>query len=266
VTGALQDDMALLLSAVEAGAKIAREFYARGARVWDKAEGKGPVTEADLAVNALLKERLQGARPDYGWLSEETVDDTGRLTAKKTWIVDPIDGTRAFIRGRPQWTVCGALTENGVPVAGAVVNPLMEEVFAASLGGGAHLNGRPIHVSACTVLEHARLMGPKDFYTHPSWPERWPASIQLDNPNSIAYRLCLVASGARDGSVRVFSCHEWDVAAADLIVREAGGIMTGLDGEMLIYNQPSPILRGYVAAGPGLYSELKRRVDQRSRA
>jgi myo-inositol-1(or 4)-monophosphatase len=87
--------------------------------------------------------------------------------------------------------------------------------------------------------------------------------MSLDNPNSIAYRLCLVASGARDGTVRVFSCHEWDVAAADIIVREAGGQMTGLDGDALVYNKPNPILRGYIAAGPGLYSELKRRVDQR---
>ena len=103
----LQDDLALLLSAVGAGAEIAREFYVKGARVWDKDEGKGPVTEADLAVDALLKTRLHDARPSYGWLSEETVDDPVRLSAQRTWIVDPIDGTRAFIRQRPQWTVCG---------------------------------------------------------------------------------------------------------------------------------------------------------------
>lgn len=257
--------MALLLSAVEAGAEIAREFYVKGARVWDKDEGKGPVTEADLAVNALLKERLHDARPDYGWLSEETADDSARLNAQRAWIVDPIDGTRAFIRQRPQWTVCGALIENGTPIASAVVNPLTEEVFTASRGGGAGLNGRPIHVSACVSLDRARLMGPKEFYIHPSWPEPWPATMQIDNPSSIAYRLCLVASGARDGSVRVFSCHEWDVAAADLILREAGGIMTDLDGEMLVYNKPSPLQRGYIAACPGLYSELRRRVDQRGR-
>jgi myo-inositol-1(or 4)-monophosphatase len=258
--------MALLLSAIEAGAEIAREYYVKGARVWDKDGGKGPVTEADLAVNALLKERLHDARPDYGWLSEETADDSARLNARRTWIVDPIDGTRAFIRQRPQWTVCGALIDDGAPVAGAVANPLTEEVFTASLGGGAYLNGQPIRVSSCASLDHARLMGPKEFYTHPSWPEPWPPTMSLDNPNSIAYRLCLVASGARDGTVRAFSCHEWDVAAADLILREAGGVMTGLDGEMLVYNKPNPLLRGYIAAGPGLYSELKRRVDQRARA
>ena len=258
--------MALLMSAVEAGAEIAREFYVKGARAWDKAEGKGPVTEADLAVNVLLKERLHDARPNYGWLSEETADDSARLGAQRTWIVDPIDGTRAFIRQRPQWTVCGALTEDGVPVAGVVVNPMTEEVFTASRSGGAQLNGRPITVSSCNSLDGARLLGPREFYTHASWPEPWPPTVQLDNPNSIAYRLCLVASGARDGSIRVFSCHEWDVAAADVIVREAGGLMTGLDGERLVYNKSNPLLRGYIAAGPGLYSELKRRADQRPHA
>lgn len=199
----LQDDMALLQSAVEAGAEIARDYYVKGARAWDKEHG-GPVTEADLAVDALLKQRLHEARPDYGWLSEETVDDPARLETSKTWIVDPIDGTRAFIRQRPQWTVCGALIDNGVPIAGVVVNPITEEVYTASASGGARLNGEPIHVSNCGSLDHARLMGPKEFYAHPSWPEPWPATMSLDNPNSIAYRLCLVASGARDGTVRAF--------------------------------------------------------------
>ncbi len=191
---------------------------------------------------------------------------TRRESARRElWIVDPIDGTRAFIRQRPQWTVCGALIEHGRPIAGVIVNPMTEETFVASIGGGAQLNGEPLRASDCIALNHARLMGPKEFYTHSSWPEPWPETMVLDNPGSIAYRLCLIANGARDGSVRVFSCHEWDIAAGDLIVREAGGLMTGLDGEALLYNKPNPILRGYIAAGPGLYPELKRRVDQRAR-
>lgn len=262
---ALADDMALLQDAVEAGAEVARDYYIKGARAWDKAQGQ-PVTEADLAVDALLKQRLREARPDYGWLSEETADDPARTEARKAWIIDPIDGTRSFIRGRPQWTVCGALIDNGRPIAGVIVNPMTQEVFAAAAGAGARLNGEPIHVSDCATLDHARLMGPKEFYTHESWPQPWPQTMVLDNPGSIAYRLCLIASGARDGSVRVFSCHEWDIAAGDLIVREAGGLMTGLDGEALTYNKPTPILRGYIVAGPGLYPELKRRVDLRARA
>ena len=257
--------MALLLSAVEAGAKVARNFYYRGAHFWHKPDNKGPVTEADLAVDALLKERLRGARPDYGWLSEETADDVLRLRAERTWIIDPIDGTRAFICQRPQWTVCAALIEHGQPVAGVVANPITEEVFSAMAGSGAQSNGKAIQVSRCSSLEGARLMGSSEFYAHASWGEPWPATLILDNPNSIAYRLCLVASGARDASLRVFSCHEWDVAAADVIVREAGGLLTGLEGKELVYNKPNPLVRGYIAAGRGLYSELKRRVDLRAR-
>ena len=266
MTATLLQDLTLLKDAIEAGAEIARSYYLNGARVWDKGRGQGPVTQADLAVDALLQQRLREARPDYGWLSEETADDPARMKAARAWIVDPIDGTRSFIRQRPQWTVCGALIEHNKPVAGVVVNPMTNETFVASIGGGAELNGVAIHVSNPTSLERARLMGPKDFYAHPSWPEPWPETLILDNPGSIAYRLCLIASGARDGTVRSFSCHEWDVAAGDLIVREAGGLMTSLDGGPIGYNKPNPVLQGYIAAGPSLYPELKRRLDLRAGA
>ena len=149
-------------------------------------------------------------------------DDPARLQTARAWIIDPIDGTRAFIRGRPQWTVCGALIEAGRPRAGVVINPLTEEVFEATEGGGARRNGVPIHVSERSELSNATLIGTKEFYAHPSWPEAWPETLTFDNPSSIAYRLCLVAMGARDGAVRLFSCHEWDIAAAEIIVARGG--------------------------------------------
>ena len=261
VSFTLQDDMALLKSAMVEGAALARRYFETGAEFWNKRPGQ-PVTDADLAVDALLKERLCGPRPDYGWLSEEGHDDPARLETTKLWIIDPIDGTRAFIRRRPQWTVCGALIEGGRPRAGVVINPMTEEVFEAIEGSGACRNGIPIQVSSRTELDGATLIGTKEFYTHPSWPEPWPATLIFDNPNSIAYRLCLIAMGARDGAVRLFSCHEWDIAAAEIILLEAGGRMTRHDGSPLAYNQPSPIQKSFIAAGPDLYPELYRRAHK----
>jgi myo-inositol-1(or 4)-monophosphatase len=253
------NDFALLMSAMTEAAALARDYFTADPRAWEKRPGQ-PVTEADLAVDALLHERLCGARPDYGWLSEESRDDPARLAKRRLWIVDPIDGTRAFIRRRPHFTVCGALIEETQPRLAVVINPMTEEIFTAEAGRGARRNGEPISVAPTTSLGGARILGNKDFFELDRWGEPWPNDMSFDNPNSVAYRLCLIAAGERDAIVRLFTSHEWDVAAADLIVREAGGVVTEKDGRGLHYNQPQPRQTSVIAAGPGLYPEIYRRV------
>lgn len=254
----LESDLALLKAALDEAATIAIGHYERGAAVWAKPDSS-LVTEADLAVDALLKERLGAARPSYGWLSEETRDDPARLEATKLFIVDPIDGTRAFVKRKPHWTICAAVVDHGRPVAAVVINPLRGERFEAVIGRGARLNGELIEPPGRVELTGARLVGPAEAYRNRHGIEPWPA-IDRENFSSLAYRLCNVAAGWRDGAVSLSLSHEWDIAAAQLIVTEAGGFVTELDGMLPAFNKPRPITYGVVAAGQALYPEIYRRV------
>lgn len=239
-------------------AVLARNYFDGTYEVWKKSEGS-PVTEADKAVDALLKRRLTDARPDYGWLSEETEDTDARLSTPRQWIIDPIDGTRAFIKRQPFFTVCGALIEEGRPIAAVVINPAKQEVFTAQRGRGAVCNGKPARATQRAQLAGARMLGPKAMYGHVAWAEPWPEMI-IDNPNSIAYRLCLVGADMRDACLRLSPCHEWDVAAAHLFVEEAGGTVATHAGGTLTYNKPKPTIASVVAAGPNLIDEVLRRT------
>ncbi|MDE2183107.1 MAG: 3'(2'),5'-bisphosphate nucleotidase CysQ [Alphaproteobacteria bacterium] len=232
----------------EAGG-IVREIAARTSKTWSKADGS-PVTEADLAVNKYLSDNLRPARPDYAWLSEESEDDPARLTAKRVFVIDPIDGTVAFVKRRPHFTICAAVVEDGVPIAAAVYNPMLDENFTASAGGGAWLNGARLRVSDRTVLEGARILASRNVFEDVRWG--WP-ELERDNRNSAAYRLTLVAAGRYDATISLTAKHDWDVAAADLIAREAGGMVTTHRGEPLRYNRPTPVVASVVAAGPALH-------------
>jgi len=251
-----REDLTLLETAVRAAGEIARQYYGGDYKRWSK-EGGSPVTEADLAVDQYLKQTLLTARSAYGWLSEESADDPARLTAKRVFVVDPIDGTVAFLKQRPHFTICVAVVEDGRPRAAAVYNPIAEEFFAAQEGGGASLNGAPIHVSDRDVLAGARMLGPKSTFA-----EGWPP-MELTALSSIAYRIALVAAGRHDGMVSLSLKRDWDLAAADLIVHQAGGLLTGLDGETLIYNRPAPVQRASIAAGPKLQALLLEHLRQK---
>ena len=144
------EDLKLLEDTVREAGAIARKYYGGDYRQWSK-EGGSPVTEADLAVNKYLLDHLTAARPDYGWLSEENPDDPARLSRREVFVIDPIDGTVAFLKNRPHFTICAAVVQNGRPVAGVVYNPILEECFAARVGAGATLNGTPIQVSSAPV-------------------------------------------------------------------------------------------------------------------
>jgi myo-inositol-1(or 4)-monophosphatase len=247
-----ENDFALLGRVAREAGAIARDFAERAYQTWRKSDGS-PVTEADLAVNRFLNEKLRTARPDYAWLSEESEDDTARLSAKRTFVIDPIDGTNAFVKRLPHFTVCIGVVEDGRPVAGAVYNPMTDECFVAAKGEGAFLNGATIHVSERTELEGSRILAKNNVFDNPrfGWPE-----LVRDNRDSSAYRLVLVANGAFDGTVSLTLKHDWDIAAAEIIVEEAGGIVTTDKGQGFRYNQEAPVQANAIAAGPALHKQL----------
>jgi len=214
-------------------------------RQWIKGKSS-PVSEADIAVDALLRERLGGAFPGYGWLSEETEDDPRRLQADAVWIVDPIDGTRAYLDGRDDWVVSVALASGGRPRLAALFAPVTDEFFFAAIGEGATCNGVPIRVRPGVGLEDAKILGPKRFLG--SLAEIHPSVVPLPRVGSLALRLARVAQGQVDITVVSGNSHDWDLAAADLLVHEAGGALTDIDGKRLTYNCPHPVHALLVAA------------------
>ena len=243
-------DLRLLEETVRAAGAIALKYYGGDYKHWSK-EGGSPVTEADIAVNKFLCDRLTEARSDYGWLSEESADDPARLTKAKVFVIDPIDGTIAFVKNRPHFTVCAAIVAEGRPCCGVVFNPAIDELYAARVGNGASRNGTPIHVGARQELEDAAMLGPRAELTQAPWP---PMHVQ--NRNSVAYRLVLVADGSADASVSLTPKRDWDLAAADIILQEAGGRLTDVTGALMIYNRPVTKQVSLVAANPQLSNEI----------
>lgn len=257
------DDLALLQSTVREAGKIARSFFGGEYKRWDKSKGN-PVTEADLAVDRFLRDALCAARPGYGWLSEETEDNTDRLSLRDVFVVDPIDGTVAFMKGKPHFTISVAIVRDGQPVVGTVFNPILDEMYAAREGCGAAMNEAPIHVSAQATVEGCRMVADAPMFRHPAWntpPNRpWPEDMHIENRNSIAYRLALVAAGQWDAMLALSSKREWDVAAGDLILTEAGGIVSTHEGTRLRYNCAETLLPSILGANPVLHARLLERV------
>jgi myo-inositol-1(or 4)-monophosphatase len=248
-------------SAVEAGGAIALGYFQGTHRRWEKGPGQ-IVTEADIAVDRHLREALGGLMPDAGWLSEETADDGSRLTCRRAWLVDPIDGTRSFAAGKPEFTICAALVEDGRPVLGVVLNPATGELFHATAGGGAHLGGRPIRTRGPAGIEGARI-GISSTERH---RELLAAALPGAEPiaiGSLAYKLVLIAAGRLDGYVSRRRAHDWDIAAAELIMAEAGAVLTDATGAAIAYTQAEPWRQGLIAAGPALHAELRRRLSDR---
>jgi myo-inositol-1(or 4)-monophosphatase len=254
----LDADLALILEAAHEAGRLAHELRARGLDVQYKA-GNSPVTNADLAADALLRQRLGAARPDYGWLSEETADDPARLDRRRLFVVDPIDGTRAFLNDRPWWAVSIAVIEDQRPVAGVVYAPEVGETYAAGAGRGATRNGAPIAPSGVCAVEGCAMTGDPRVFSHDGWPIPWP-EMRIEQRNSTAYRMCLVAAGEFDAAVAPFPKHDWDVAAADLIASEAGCYVGDHAGLPFRYNGPSPIQKSLICTAPGLAPLILERV------
>lgn len=254
----MTEDLALIREAALAAGKLALDYRARGLTTQWK-PGNSPVTDGDLAVDALLRETLLVARPDYGWLSEETADNPDRLSKSRLFIVDPIDGTQAYMKGKPWFSVCIAVVEDGRPTAGVVFAPDLDEIYEASLGGAARLNGQRIHVSDRATLEGCAILSDAQMLAHPAWTNPWP-DMEVASRNSVAYRMALVAAGTFDAALALSSKQEWDIAAADLICSEAGGRVTDHKDRTFRYNRPNPRQSSLVCAGPALHPLLIERV------
>lgn len=229
----------------EAGA-LARRAFGTRVRTWLK-EHNSPVSETDIAVNDLLKERLTALAPEAGWLSEESEDNPARLDATRVWIVDPIDGTRAFISGRPDWTISVALVEARRPLLAALYAPVSAEFFRAAARAGATCNGAPIAATAGDAIADARLAGPKGLLDRLATSA--PGFTVLPRIHSLALRLARVADGTLDAAFASGTSRDWDLAAADLLVHEAGGVLTTLGGTTPAYNSASTVHGTLVAAG-----------------
>ncbi len=226
----------LLASAAREAGAVAFEYFRPGARTSARVEtkaGGSPVTAADLAADSLLKRRLRDALPEAGWLSEETVDDFERLARRSLIVVDPIDGTRAFVNGDPRWAVSAALIMDGRPIAGVVHAPALDETYAVARGGGATINGAPLAAAAGWPPRAAA--GPKPIVQAMAAKLGSPVEITPRVP-SLAYRLCMAARGAVDFAIAAENSHDWDIAAADLMLEEAGARLIDASGERLIYN------------------------------
>lgn len=254
-----EDDLNLILDAAQEAGDLARTLRREGLEIEYKEDDGTPVTNADLAADRLLTERLRAARPEYGWLSEETADDRERLNHRRIFVVDPIDGTRAFLNDRPWWSVAIAVVEDGRPVAGVVYAPEREETYAARIGAGATLNGALIRPSAACALEDCGMVGDPLVFSHWSWPQAWP-DMRIEQRSSTAYRMCLVAAGEFDAAVAPVRKADWDVAAGDLIAREAGCFVGDHTGEGFRYNRARPSQASLICCTPALRPLILERV------
>jgi myo-inositol-1(or 4)-monophosphatase len=249
----LARDTALLKQTVREAGALARSMFRTELKNWTKG-ASSPVSEADIAVNDLLENRLRSATPDYGWLSEESVDDETRLGKRLVWIVDPIDGTRAYLAGREDWCVSVALVEDAAPVLAAVFAPVSDEFFFAVRGEGATLNGARVHATSGTQLDFPRIAGPKPLVER---LHRGPGDISLyPRIGSLALRLCRVAEGRLDAAFAGGQSRDWDLAAANLIVQEADGNMTALSGDTILYNRREVVHGVLVAAGRARHESI----------
>ena len=254
------DDLALLIDAAHDAGAILREFFTRGSKAWEKPGSAGPVTEADMAANAALHDRLTAARPGYGWLSEEGPEDQGRSAAARAFVVDPLDGTRAFIEGDHSWSLALAAVDDGQVSAAVVYLPMRDRLYAAARGKGATLNGQELSVRARDVLDGATVLSSRATFEPWHWREARVPEVRRQFRSSLAYRLSLVAEGRYDAMLRLRPAREWDVAAGSLLVEEAGGRITDRKGAGLRFNQPDPVFNGLIAATPRLQEDILSRL------
>lgn len=257
------NDVELICDAALEAGRLALALRDRGLVISYKADGS-PVTNGDLAVDDLLKRKLGAARPDYGWMSEESADNAERLRRRRVFIVDPVDGTSAYLGGKPWFVVCIAVVEAGRPVAAAIYAPATKELYQAVEGGGALCNGQPMSASAATTLNACHMLGDASWFKRPCSGRTWP-QMQVERRNAIAYRMALVGAGGFDAAVSPGWKHDWDLAAGDLIAREAGARVTDTQGRKLVFNTAQARNLGMICAAPALHPLILQRtapIDQ----
>jgi myo-inositol-1(or 4)-monophosphatase len=244
------------MAALAAGEILRRHYSDRGFKIDHKGKDN-PVTTADFEADHRLKEILHGGFPEYGWLSEETADDGVRLRHERVWIVDPLDGTKEFIKGIPEFVVAIALAERGVPVVGVTYNPIRNELFSCARGTGVLLDGAPARVTTLDTLTNARVLASRSETSRGEW-KAYENLIKVDAIGSVAYKLALVAAGQADATFTLTPKSEWDIASGTALVGEAGGRVTDLDGREIRFNQASVKLKGFVASNGLLHDAIER--------
>ncbi|MDJ0640083.1 MAG: 3'(2'),5'-bisphosphate nucleotidase CysQ [Paracoccaceae bacterium] len=252
-------DLGLLEMVAREAGEIARKYWRADPKVWDKGSND-PVSEADLAVDRHLRERLMAARPDYGWLSEETEDDpAARKSARRVFIVDPIDGTRSFVAGEKTWAHSLAVVEGGRVRAACVFLPVREKLYLAAKGAGASLNGARLTVSGREQVDGATVLSPKVSFREEYWQDGVPPVKRHFRP-SLAYRMALIGEGRFDAMLTLRPAWEWDIAAGALIAEEAGATVTDRNGRVLRFNSRERQTAGVVAANTELHGALSKRL------
>lgn len=252
----LQSDLDLLSAAAEEAGQVALRYWRGSPRSWDKAGGAGPVSEADLAVNDALRERLMAARPEYGWLSEEGPDDPDRIAARTVFIIDPIDGTRAYLAGEEGFSLSLAVVAGGRAIAGLVHLPAQGVTYTATEGGPALRNGTPIRVSEPSGIDGATVLTSRASMDPAHWVQGKVPAMQRKFRPSIAWRLCLVAEGRYDSVMTLTRSWDWDIAAGALIAERAGAVVSDRTGRPLRFNAADPRNAGMIAAAAPLHSAV----------
>jgi myo-inositol-1(or 4)-monophosphatase len=253
VTPFARECQVAVAAAREAGA-IIRKYYEGEIASREKGE-RGPVTAADLEANQIIHTHVSAAFPADGWLSEETADSTDRLAKRRVWVVDPLDGTKEFIQHIPEFCVCIALVEAGTPVVAVEYNPAADRLYVATRGAGTTVNGAAVRVSATARVADAVVLASRSEDKRGEWDPFKP-HCRVTLTGSVAFKLAELASGNGDATFTLTPKNEWDICAGTLLVQEAGGTVTGLEGEPLVFNQPSPLRPGMIASNGVLHDGL----------
>ncbi len=247
-------DLDRIREALERAGKILMAHSARGVTARMK-KGDDPVTEADLETDAALKAILP--QPGDGWLSEETADDASRLDCSRVWVVDPLDGTREFVQGIPEWCCSIGLVEDGLPTAGGIYNPATDQMIVGAIGFGVTLNGKPSPISSAETLEGALVLGSRSEEKRGEWDAFKNGPIKFVATGSVAFKFGQVAAGLCDATWTLVPKSEWDVAAGVALVRAAGGDVVLSDWEPPLFNKPTPKFPGLVAANTKLLGVIR---------
>ena len=251
----LTRELALAKKAARAAGEILRGYWKRGGLKIGSKGHDNPVTQADLEADSALKKLLRDPFPAYGWLSEETVDNDDRLKCRRVWIVDPLDGTKEFINGIPEFSVAIALIEAGVPVLGVTYNPIKREMYWAARGIGCHLNSKRVRVTRTRTLKRAVVLASRSEVARGEW-QVFDGMLQVSPTGSVAYKLAMVAAGKADATFTRSPKSEWDIASGAALIAAAGGTITDASGRALRFNQRNVKLEGLIADNTLLHAAL----------
>jgi myo-inositol-1(or 4)-monophosphatase len=257
----LSHELAVAVEAARSAGAIVKRWYTGDYTVREKAN-ESPVTEADLEANQCIQTMVRAAFPSDGWLSEETRDSAERLGKRRVWIVDPLDGTKEFIKHIPEFCVCIGLVENGVAILGVSYNPVREELFAGARGHGVTLNGGAVHIGTESNLAAARFLASRSEADRGEW-DAFQSTLHIELTGSVAYKLALIAASRGDATFSLTPKNEWDICAGTALITEAGGCMTDRYGQPLRFNQRDTRLPGIIASNPQLHAHIMQLLRDR---